>query len=326
MKNILISIIVPIHHFETYFYKCLDCLFAQTEQNIEVIIIDDHSNNDIKSAISQYLKDPRCRYIRLDTPSGPGGARNKGMELANGEYIGFCDSDDWIDLDYYKKASELLSTTQADIAMCGQIREFDTPIKHPIYKCKYDKFMEMNGEMAFQIMTYNYQVDVKVIPQCTNKLFRRSFLQKCGANFQKKVFFQDIIFSVETLLKANKIICVPEVLYHYYCRRSSIIQSFDKKHIEDFENLGISIRNYLVQEGIYEKYKRNYYNLMIHFYRIIIQEIFEFIIDEKERKKAIVETFPALKSVIQYKEYIDCLTSEQLRRHLFPQMDDTTLY
>lgn len=326
MEKILISIIVPIHHFENYFYKCLDCLFAQTEQNIEVIIVDDHSDNDIGSAIKRYLEDPRCLYVRLDERLGPGGARNRGLDLANGEYIGFCDSDDWVDLDYYRRACELLSASQADIAMCGQIREYDTLMKHPRYKCKYDEFMELNGEMAFQIMTYNYQVDIKVIPPCTNKVYRRSFLINCGARFQEKVFFQDTIFSIETILKADKIICVPKVLYHHYRRRNSIIQSFDEKHIRDFENFGTSIRNYLVKEGLYEKYKRNYYNIVTHFYGIIVREIFEFIGDDDRRKKAMVATFSALESVIRYEEYIDYLTAEQLRRHLLPQMEDTTLY
>lgn len=326
MESILVSIIVPIHRFGHYFYKCLDCLFAQSERNIEVIIVDDHSDDDIKSKISQYLSDHRCRYIRLEEPSGPGGARNRGIDLANGKYIGFCDSDDWVDLDYYRKASELLSATQADIAMCGQIREYDTPMKQPLYKCKYDDFMELTSEMAFQIMTYNYQVDIKVIPPCTNKVYRRSFLQNCGVRFQEKVFFQDTIFSVETLLKADKIICVPKVLYHHYRRRNSIIQSFDEKHIRDFENFGTSIRDYFLREGLYEKYKRNYYNIVTHFYGIIIREIFEFIIDDAQRKKTMVDTFSALESVIRYDEYIDYLTAEQLRRHLLPQIDDTTLY
>lgn len=326
MENILVSIIVPIHRLENYFYKCLDCLFAQTEQNIEVIIVDDCSENDIESAIKQYLDDSRCHYVRLNERLGPGGARNRGLDLANGEYIGFCDSDDWVDLNYYKRACELLSATQADIAMCGQIREYDTPMKQPLYKCKYDEFMELSGEMAFQIMTYNYQVDIKVIPPCTNKVYRRSFLSDCRARFQEKVFFQDTIFSIETILKASKIICIPKVLYHHYRRHDSIIQSFDEKHIRDFENFGISIRDYLAKEGLYETYKRNYYNIVTHFYGIIVREIFEFIGDDSQRKKAMVDTFSALESVIRYEEYIDYLTAEQLRRHLLPQMEDTTLY
>ena len=180
MEHTLISIIIPINRFGTYFYKCLDCIFAQTEQNIEVIIVDDNSNDDIKNSIAPYLDDHRCHYVRLNESMGPGGARNKGIDLAHGEYVGFCDSDDWVDLDYYRKVCELLSVTQADISMSGQIREYDTPSKQPIYKCKYDKLVELDGEMAFQIMTYNYLVDIKVIPPCTNKVYRRSFLQSCG--------------------------------------------------------------------------------------------------------------------------------------------------
>lgn len=326
MEHTLISIIIPINRFGTYFYKCLDCIFAQTEQNIEVIIVDDNSNDDIKTSIAPYLDDHRCHYVRLNESMGPGGARNKGIDLAHGEYVGFCDSDYWVDLDYYRKVCELLSVTQADISMSGQIREYDTPSKQPIYKCKYDKLVELDGEMAFQIMTYNYLVDIKVIPPCTNKVYRRSFLQSCGVRFQEKVFFQDTIFSVETMLKARKVICVPDVLYHHYRRPNSIIQSFDEKHIQDFENFGISIRRYLTNEGLYEKYKRNYYNIITHFYGIIIREIFQFILDDHLRKEAMKKTFSALRSVIRYEEYIDYLTAEQLRRHLFPEMEDTTLY
>ena len=326
MEHVLISVIVPIHHFEDYFYKCLDCLLAQTEQAIEIIIVDDHSEDDIQLAIKRYLADMRCRYIRLEEPLGPGGARNRGVDIAKGEYIGFCDSDDWVDLNYFKRACELLSATQADLAMCGQIREYDTPLKKPVYKCKYDEFVELSGEMAFQIMTYHYHVDVKVIPPCTNKIYRRSFLKSCGARFQEKVFFQDTIFSVETMLKASKVICVPGVLYHHYRRRNSIIQSFDQKHIKDFENFGVSIKAYLIKEALYEKYKQNYYNIVTHFYGIIIREIFEFVPDEEHRKSAMVETFSSLKEVIDYGEYIDYLTAEQLRRHLLPELDDTTLY
>lgn len=326
MENIAISIIVPIHHFERYFYKCLDCLFAQTEKRLEIIIVDDCSDNDIKSPIEKYLNDPRCHYVRLGERSGPGGARNKGLDLAKGEYIGFCDSDDWVDLDFYKRAVQLLTATQADIAMCGQVREYDTPMSQPIYKCKYDTIMELDGEMAFQIMTYNYPVDIKVIPPCTNKIYRHSFLKQCGARFQEKVFFQDTIFSIETVLKARKIICVPKVLYHHYRRRDSIIQSFDEKHIDDFENFGVSIRDYLTKENVYEKYRWNYYNVVTHFYGIIVREIFEFVKNDSQRKKELVNTFSALTSVINFDEYIDYLTADQLRRHLFPQMDDTTLY
>lgn len=127
-------------------------------------------------------------------------------------------------------------------------------------------------------------------------------------------------------MKARKVICVPDVLYHHYRRPNSIIQSFDEKHIQDFENFGISIRRYLTNEGLYEKYKRNYYNIITHFYGIIIREIFQFILDDHLRKEAMKKTFSALRSVIRYEEYIDYLTAEQLRRHLFPEMEDTTLY
>lgn len=322
----VISIVVPIHKFENYFIKCLDFLVSQTLSNIEIIIIDDHSKDPISNYILQYLKDPRIKYLRLDCVSGPGGARNKGIEIATGKYITFCDSDDWLDLNYCQKACEMLDVTNADIAMCGQIREYDTPLHSPIYKCKYDMFYELSGEMAFQIMTYNYTSEIRIIPPCNNKIYRHTFLRKKHFRFQENVYFQDTIFSVETILNCKKIICVPHVLYHHYRRIGSIIQSFDQKHIDDFKNLGISIRTYLKTNKLYNKYTTNYYNLITHFYGVIIREIFQFVADEQLRKHYMIQTLSILEEVISKDEYIRFLSAEQLRRHLVPDMEDTTLY
>ncbi len=322
----IVSIIVPIHNFGDYFYKCLDFLISQTLTNIEIIIIDDCSEDDILFYISKYIEDSRIKYIKLKQQSGPGGARNKGIEIACGNYIAFCDSDDWFDLDYCKKACELLDLTNADIAMCGQIREYDTPTATPIYKCNYNTFYELDGNMAFQLMTYNYKAEIKVIPPCNNKIYRRSFLEHNHFRFQENVYFQDTIFSVETILNCRKIVCVPNVLYHHYRRKGSIIQSFDLKHIDDFKNLGNSIRKYLLTNNLYTKYKKNYYNMITHFYGVIIREIFQFITDDAQRKENMVLTFSALKEIIDAEEYIDFLTAEQLKQHLTPGLVDTTLY
>lgn len=322
----IVSIVVPIRKFGDYFFKCLDFLISQTLSDIEIIIVDDCSEDNIPFHISQYLEDKRIKYIRLEHQSGPGGARNKGIDNSCGRYIAFCDSDDWLDLDYCKKTFEMLDATNADIAMCGQIREYDTPSKTAVYKCRYDTFYEISGAMAFQLMTYNYQAEIKIIPPCNNKVYRREFLVKNHFRFQENVYFQDTIFSVETILNCQKIICVPNVLYHHYRRMGSVIQSFDQKHIADFRNLGLSIRQYLTTNNLYDKYMKNYYNLITHFYGVIIREIFQFVADDTQRKDNMVQTFSVLAEIINKEEYINFLTAEQLRQHLIPNMEDTTLY
>lgn len=321
-----ISIIVPIHNFENYFFKCLDFLISQTLTNIEIIIVDDYSNDAISNYIPRYLEDTRVKCLRLDYNSGPGGARNKGLDIATGTYITFCDSDDWIDLNYCQKACELLDITNADIAMCGQIREYDTPTKSPVYKCRYNMLYELSGEMAFQMMTYNYTSEIRVIPPCNNKIYRRTYLEDNHFRFQENVYFQDTIFSVETILNCKKIICVPDVLYHHYRRMGSIIQSFDQKHIDDFKNLGVSIKRYLLNNNLYNKYAKNYYNLITHFYGVIIREIFQFVTNDQQRKQYMLQTLFVLEEIINREEYVEFLTAEQLKQHLVPGMDDTTLY
>lgn len=298
----------------------------QTLSEIEIVIVDDHSEDNISTHIQQYLEDDRFKCIRLGHQSGPGGARNRGIEIARGRYIGFCDSDDWFDLNYCKEICKMLDSTNADIAMCGQVREYDTPAKEAIYKCRYDTFYELSGKMAFQLMTYNYKSEIRVIPPCNNKVYRRTFLEDNHFRFQENVYFQDTIFSVETILNCKKVICVPNVLYHHYRRTGSIIQSFDQKHIEDFRNLGISIKQYLVSNNLYKIYMKNYYNLITHFYGVIIREIFQFVTDDAQRKENMVQTFSVLEEIINKEEYLNFLTAEQLRQHLIPDMNDTTLY
>ena len=326
MNDILVSIIVPIHGFGDYVYRCLDSLCEQTMQNIEIIVVDDASDENIEYLLSDYLESEKFRFIRSDRRVGAGGARNIGLKESFGKYIGFCDCDDWIDLNYYEKLYQELIITNADIAMSGQIREYDEPVKRPIYKCRYEQEITLTGYMAFQIMTYSYDVGVQVIPPCTNKLYRKKFLTELNAQFQENVFFQDTIFSFQIIPRATRIVCVPHILYHHYRRRNSSIQSFNSKHIDDLENFGKSIRSILEKDGTFEIYKKNYYQLVSHFYGIVIREIFSFVHDEEERKHAIAKTFCALKNIIVLEEYIDCISSEQLRHHLIPEMDDTTLY
>ena len=326
MDNISVSVIVPIHGFGDYVYRCMDSLREQTLQNIEIIIVDDASEEDIKGLLSNYLESEHFHYIRSDKRVGAGGARNIGLKNTSGEYVGFCDCDDWVDLDYYEKMYQRMMITDADIAMSGQIREYDEPVKNQIYKCRYEHEIALSGHMAFQIMTYSYNVGVQVIPSCTNKLYRKDFLTELDAQFQENVYFQDTILSFQVIPYAKKIICVPSTLYHHYRRKGSVIQSFDYKHIDDLENFGRTIRNILEADGAFEKYKKNYYQTVSHFYGIVIREIFSFVHDETERKHAISKTFQTLKNIIVLEEYIDCISSEQLRHHLIPEMDDTTLY
>lgn len=315
MTSILLSVIIPVYNYHPNLNKCLDSIQNQTEKNIEIIIIDDCSADDIKSKIKNYFTDNRFIYRRLKDNQGPGGARNFGMSIAHGEYIGFCDSDDWVDLDFYKESCQLLIKNNAQIAICSQIREYESNVKS-IYKCKYDTKLLINGNVAFQILSHNYKMGIEITPMCTNKVYRSSFLKQINAKFQQKVYFQDAIFSVKTIFEASKIVCVPYTCYHYYKRPNSIIQSFSQKHIDDFVNLGLSIMTYMKEKGIFDECRISYYNLILEYFNIIIDQIYKFELSESKQKIFFIEAINALKSLVKIEELFKYITAEQIYSYL----------
>lgn len=325
-KEILISIIIPIHNTIEHFKKCLDSICTQQNINMEIIVIDDASEQDIFSMVKNYQSEYEIIYEKNEVSLGPGGARNKGMLKARGKYIGFCDSDDWVDYNFYSYSIECMEKSGADIGMCTQKREYDYIPNEPVYKCKYDELLTLNNDTVFRIMTYQYNLGIKIIPPCINKIYRRDFLISINANFEENMYFQDVYFSCQTLLAARKIICIPNVEYHHYKRPLSIIQSFDDKHIKDFVRLFSLIKNFLKEKGLYQQYCSNYYKFLEHFFNIIVREIFEFVPNETEQKKYIANSLKAVVPLIDFEEYINFTTAEELRQHIQPHIKDTTLY
>ena len=97
-----LTVIIPVFNTMEYLKKCLDSIVNQTLKEIEIIVVDDASTQDIYSFLKrEYPKAESIKYIRNNQSLKPGGARNKGIKIAQGKYIAFCDSDDWLDLNTY---------------------------------------------------------------------------------------------------------------------------------------------------------------------------------------------------------------------------------
>ena len=163
------SVIITTHNTEKYLFKCIDSIINQTLPDIEIIIVDDAStDNTPKIAENLALQYDNILFLPLSISCGPGGARNKALLQATGEYISFIDSDDWVDLNYlemmYNKAKQL----NADIVTCSLMREYDYNISSPLYKCKYDQDYVLSGETAFRIMTNEYNYGIKFLPSALN--------------------------------------------------------------------------------------------------------------------------------------------------------------
>ena len=116
-----ISVIVPVYKVEPYLRKCLDSIINQTYRNLQIILVDDGSPDNCGAICDEYAsKDSRIEVIHQEN-GGVSAARNAGLKLAAGDYIGWVDSDDWIEPDMYAYMLENMQKYEADIAVCSQI-------------------------------------------------------------------------------------------------------------------------------------------------------------------------------------------------------------
>ena len=129
-KRIKVSIIVPVYNTEKYLPKCLSSLISQSLPEIEIITIDDGSTDNSYQILLEYAqKDSRIKVLQQEN-SKQGAARNRGVEIAQGEYIGFVDSDDWIDSDFFEKLYNAAVEKSSDIAVASILK----------HKGSYQKF------------------------------------------------------------------------------------------------------------------------------------------------------------------------------------------
>ena len=233
MKKPIISVIVPIYNVEKYLSKCLDTILAQTFSNIEIICVNDGSTDNSRKILAQYAqKDSRIKIVDKKN-GGLSSARNAGMKVAQGEYYSFIDSDDWIDETMLEKLYNSMVALDTDISICA-VHQFDETRQelddsNPYYTLGF--FDESFDNRAFSYVdTKPFLLDVCVM--AWNKLYRKSFIDECQAEFPEGLIFEDGPFFFSIFFKTKKVSIVRDFLYYYRINRSgSIIQKAGKKFL-----------------------------------------------------------------------------------------------
>ncbi len=230
MKMTKVSIIVPFHNVEKYISKCLTSLIYQSLEDIEIICINDASTDDSKNIVQHYMEnDERIILLNVENMSGQSYARNLGLEVASGEYIGFVDSDDWVELDMFERMYNKAKSIDSDITMC-QAQLYDDK-EQTFYTNDYYslKSLEKYGDKVFTPEeTKDEILNINVV--LWNKIYKREFLQNTLVKFQDGYIYEDLPFFFETYLKAQRINILWEAPYYYRQNRQfSTMQNSDKK-------------------------------------------------------------------------------------------------
>lgn len=226
---IKVSVIVPIYNVGRFLPQCLDSLCAQSLKDIEIICINDGSTDDSLDILNEYAaKDSRIIVIN-QANSGQSAARNKGLEAAQGEFIGFVDSDDWIDSAYYEKLYQAAKAFQADIACCGSTYIGKTKNKSMLTYKNHQTAEDLTAKFKlFDIPRYNY---------IWNKIYHRDLFKSKESRFREGIVYEDMIWMPQMALKCTKAVSVPEVNYFYRYNENSTVNTtkLDPKKEQDYK-------------------------------------------------------------------------------------------
>jgi glycosyltransferase involved in cell wall biosynthesis len=213
----LITVIIPAYNAEAYITKCIEHIIHQTYKTLEIIIVDDGSTDNTHSIITKYAKHDKRIKVLHQQNSGPSDARNNGLKNANGKYIHFHDSDDFIELDYYEKMATVFNLTNADI-LCGEVQEVN--VKFPTFK-----HIEIFTSLRDRIL----KTQANMLNVVWRYLYKRDFLNKYNLRFPKGMFIgEDIVFSLMAMYYAHNVATVPNAVYHCMPTPQSLGKNFVK--------------------------------------------------------------------------------------------------
>lgn len=231
-KNFLVSVIVPIYNVEDYLRRCLDSILQQTLDGIEIIAVNDGSTDSSFDILCEYAEKYDNIVVVDKVNGGLSSARNVGIDMARGEYIGFVDSDDFICEDMFFHLYNAAVSNNAEISLCAYNR-FDE-IEKTYKKISVKAPIPFNKSLSEDYSLLN------TAPYAWNKLFKATFIKNSSIRFPQGIVYEDIATVYPLLDKANKITIVDIPLYNYCInRQGSIISNSKNNSIQLIDSLEI---------------------------------------------------------------------------------------
>lgn len=215
----LISIIVPVYNVEQYLDRCMESILQQTYHRLEIILVDDGSTDSSPAKCDAYAqRDSRIKVIHKPN-GGLSDARNAGLELASGDYIGYVDSDDWIEPDMYARMIQACTGHDAQIAVCRYFSEYKDG--HSTTK-ESGRVVPLSREALLTI--YISGSDEYVIYNSVwSKLFKRELVREMI--FPKGRNSEDIMYTTRAFCRAKRAVYLDQCLYHYVLDREGSIMN-----------------------------------------------------------------------------------------------------
>lgn len=232
-----VSIVVPVYNVEQYLDKCLNSLVNQTLKEIEIIVVNDGSTDQSQKVIDQYKHNAKIKAYSKEN-GGVSDARNFGMQFAVGEYIGFVDSDDFVELDMYEHMYLKAKEEDSDIVECNLRHTYSNTEDIEIGKEIFDKKeMLMVGRSVVW-----------------NKIYKREWLLNTNVTFPVGLICEDVEFSIKLIPYISVYSYVKPAYFHYVQRNTSLNNYSTLKTLDILQVLK-NIKGYYIENDYYDDYK-----------------------------------------------------------------------
>lgn len=279
-KNILntpkVTIIIPIFNVEKYLHNCVESILNQSLKDIEIILVDDESPDNCPIICDEFAsKDSRVKVIHKKN-GGLGFARNSGLELATGEYVTFCDSDDWLESDALKTVYDICIKECLDIC-CYQFRRINNT-GHILEQSNVieENFFNPKDIKRFHLGMLGYDPENNIknygMSSCM-ALFKRTTIINSGQRFpsERDIASEDLIFMANFVPYCKKIKIIPDIFYNYRINPQSISQNFNDVKKSRILNMLYELEKIYSKKYPFNIYKNNFYSQILRAYKIIIK-------------------------------------------------------
>lgn len=273
-----ISIIVPCYGVEKYLDACMETLVNQTLSDIEIIMVDDVSPDQVPEMCDEWAaRDSRIKVIHKEANEGLGFARNTGLEVATGEYVAFVDSDDYVDTHLYEQMYGYAIDHHLDACWCdycydlGEKVTESREIKQKFLKVGRDEVDEFMLDMIAPLP--EYKSDVKYLVSVWRVIYSRDIINKRHLRFESERDngSEDIPFNMDFLVSANRIGYLPIVGYYYRYNPDSLSRNYTHQKFRTYEHLFDEVKDRLQKHCHPDKYILHYQRFLFYFFRNIIK-------------------------------------------------------
>lgn len=249
MNNHLVSIVVPVYNAFKYLEKCIDSIISQSYNNIEIILVDDGSKDNSGQICDTYAKkDNRVVVFHTDN-KGVSSARNTGIKHANGTYLMFIDSDDYVEKDYVLKFVNAVNLGY-DYAQCNFNICIDDKVNKEII-IKEDKELSNINEIKYAIFSLKYGSCHNLSnSRCScGKIYNLNIIKNNNIRFDEKIYLlEDGLFNLEYIKYCDKCYLISDCLYNYCQISTSSSHRYNENQLEQYSLVEKKLKEYVLND------------------------------------------------------------------------------